>query len=91
MFLSKFWIFFFTLRKHFLQKRMKIGLVKINMDADIFSSDNLEYPIEKGLSRKNQEKIKNGISLFSFFLSNNDGILILMGDTRPTSNISIYL
>lgn len=26
---------------------MKMGLVKINMDADIFSSDNLGHPIEK--------------------------------------------
>lgn len=68
-----------------------MGLVKISMDADTFSSDNLGRPTEKGLSRKKQNRIKNGIYFFSLSLSNNDGILILMGDVRPTSNVSTYL
>jgi len=32
---------------------MKSGLAKINIDADIFSSDKVERPIGKGLSKKN--------------------------------------
>lgn len=68
-----------------------MGLIKISMDADIFSCYNLEHPIEKGLSRKNQNRIKNCIYLFFFSLFENNGISILMGDVRPTSSVSTYL
>lgn len=48
---------FFPLRKYFLETRMKIGLVKINIDADI----QIDWNLGKGLSRNNlwsEQKLK---------------------------------
>lgn len=56
---------FLLLRKYFLQTRMKISLVKTNIDADIFSSDKLEKDWLGKIS--DQNRIKNGILLFFFF------------------------
>lgn len=68
---------------------MKMGLVKINMDVDIFSSDNLGPAIEKDWVGKTWTELKM-LGFFSF-LSNNDAISIFTGDVRPTSSVSTYL
>lgn len=49
---------------------MKISLVKINIDADILSSDNLECPTGKGPSRKKPltRTELNPVFLFLLFL-----------------------